>query len=236
MIEIYIADTVALADSGMFQHYMGRVDETRRQKVFQCKTEEDRKRSLLAGYLIQTGMKDRIGGESGGLADTAPLSLSYSYGENGKPYFKDYQNISFSLSHSGNYVAAAFDNDNVGIDIQYKKKARFDVAERFFSTEDKVLLHRLGEEESGSCFYELWAVKEAYMKLTGEGLRQGLDRTAVEPDCEDRSIGRIRKKNSDEAAFYRLCNIVEKYSIAVCSYSKISDIKINEVELTDEKL
>lgn len=237
MIQVYIADTDALSHPETFRHYMDRIDETRREKVWQCRKEEDRKRSLLAGYLIQVGMKERCVKESGGLADTAPLSLSYAYGENGKPYFSDYPQIKFSLSHSENYVVAAFDVEEIGIDIQYRKQLRFHMAERFFSPEDKALLDKLGENEDYLHFYRMWTVKEAYMKLTGEGLQQGLDRTVVEPDVRDQTIGRIRKRNSQEGAYYKLFDtLAEKYSIAVCSSSRISDIKIKEVVLADEKL
>lgn len=111
------------------------------------------------------------------------------------------------------------------------------MAERFFSAEDICLLESLDGTADHFRFYKMWTIKEAFMKLTGEGLRQGLESTVIEPDAVDKRIGRIRKKNSEEGAYYRLCDTqIEQYSIAVCRGSKISDIKMKEVELADEKL
>lgn len=250
MIKIYRSDTAALNDCDVFEDYKKKVDDTRREKVERCRNEEDKKRSLLAGYLIQVGVREWIGEESG-LHNAIPLSLSYTYGENGKPYLTDYPRLHFSLSHSGSYVIAAFSEEEVGIDIQYHKPMQCDIAERFFSEEDKRLLEQLAAEGEADAFYRLWAVKEAYMKLTGEGLRQGLNTTKLERldasasgmamrHTGDRDIGtndvrlqngRIIKKNSGDGAFFRSYGAIEKYSIAVCSYSEISDIKSREVEL-----
>lgn len=232
MLRVYIADTTALFEESVFWYYLDRVDETRKEKVWQCRNEEDQKRSLLAGYLIQVGMKDWIGEESGLQMDAAPLSLAYTYGENGKPFLKDYKEVRFSISHSGKYVMAAFSNREIGIDVQKHRENRFHMADRFFSQEDKALLERLGAENLNKNFYRIWTIKEAYMKLTGEGMRQGLDTTIVEPAGEGFHFGRIRRKDGKtENAYFVICDKLDEYSIAVCSEDKITDIYIREIEI-----
>lgn len=232
MLKVYVADTAALSEESVFWDYMDRVDETRQEKVWQCRNEEDRKRSLLAGYLIQVGMKNWIGEEGGLQADAAPLSLAYTYGENGKPFLKDYGGVCFSLSHSGKYVMSAFSNHEVGIDVQKHRGTRFAMAERFFTDEDNALLERLGAENANENFYRIWTVKESYMKLTGEGMRQGLDATVVEPVGEGLHYGRVLRKNGrTENAYFAVSDRLEEYSIAVCSYDKLADIYIKEVQI-----
>ncbi len=232
MLKIYVADTAALSEESVFWDYMDKVDETRREKVWQCRNEEDRKRSLLAGYLIQVGMKNWIGERGGEQEDTAPLALVYTYGENGKPFLKDYGEVCFSLSHSGKYAAGAFSNHDVGIDVQKHRGTRYDMAGRFFAEEDKALLERLGEENSNDNFYRIWAVKESYMKLTGEGMRQGLDATVVEPAGEGLQRGRVRRKDGRTGnAYFVISDRLEEYSIAVCSYDELADINIKEIEI-----
>ncbi len=229
MIKIYRSDTAALKDCDVFEDYKKKVDDTRREKVERCRNEEDKKRSLLAGYLIQVGVREWIGEESG-LQSAIPLSLSYTYGEDGKPYLTDYPGLHFSLSHSGSYVIAAFSEEEVGIDIQEHRPMQCDIAERFFSEEDKKQIAQRIAEGEKDAFFRLWAVKEAYMKLTGEGLRQGLNTTRLEW-LDASASGRIIKKKSGDSAFFKIYDVLEKYSIAVCSYSEISDIKSREVEL-----
>lgn len=235
-MQIYIADTTALSDEELFWKYMDQVDETRRKKVFQCRREEDRKRSLLAGYLIQKGMKERMQRRDGQAPVTVPLPLSYAFAADGKPCILNEPDIHFSLSHSGKYVTAVFDEAETGIDIQYHRELKTDVAKRFFSEEDRKLSGVFGENGNEQYFYRLWTIKEAYMKLTGEGLRQGLDSTIIVPDETDKTIGRIRKREGEQGAWYRLYDtLIEKYSLAVCSFSQISDTEIKEVRLTDDE-
>lgn len=221
MIKITMAGTSALSEEAVFQKYLEQLDETRKQKVRQCKKEEDKKRSLLAGYLLQVGVKEQLEKKSGLQADATPLSLSYRYGENGKPYLRDYPNIHFSLSHSGEYVICAFSDHEIGADLQMHRKVREGTAERFFSPEDRALFYETKSVDEAAAFCRIWAVKEAYMKLTGEGMKQGLSSSVLSighpgrdaKDCWDRGI--IRGESN--SAYFRLYDTIEKYSIAVCS-------------------
>lgn len=233
MIKIYIGNIAALSDGDIFRKYVELLDETRKNKVWGCKQEEDKKRSLLAGYLIQVGVKEWIKEKSGLQADATPLSLSYVYGADGKPYLRDHRDIHFSLSHSGMYVAAAFSTEEVGIDIQEHRELKTDIAGRFFSAEDQELLEKT--ENRKDSFYRMWAVKEAYMKLTGEGMRQGMNAAVMEAEGEHDitilSKGIIRKKEKNNSAYFRIYDNIKGYSIAVCSYKQAADSGIKEIKL-----
>ena len=232
MLKVYVADTAALSEESVFWDYMDRVDETRQEKVWQCRNAEDRKRSLLAGYLIQVGVRSWMNGEGGLQKDAAPLSLVYTYGRNGKPFLKDCGGICFSLSHSGKYVIGAFSDHEVGIDVQKHRETKLDIAERFFAEEDNALLERLGAENASENFYRIWTVKESYMKLTGEGMRQGMDATIVEPSGKGLHCGRILRKNGEtENAYFIINDQLNEYSVAVCSYDKLADIYFKEIEI-----
>lgn len=230
MITIYLADTEMLVSREAGEKYFALLDEERREKVRRCRRTEDRKRSLLAGCLIQTGVKEAVYGESGLRTDAAPLSLVYRYGKNGKPYLQNFPGIFFSLSHSGSYVLCAMSDEDVGADIQEHRGGKERVAERFFSEKDKKMLdsslnNGLAREEM---FYRIWTVKEAYVKLTGQGLCQGMD--TVEISCPYGENGRAGDK-----AYYKLCGGIKNYSIAVCSYSQITDIVIKQIDGINRK-
>lgn len=221
MIKIYVADTKALSAEAVFRKYFLLMDEERKQKVRQCKREEDKKRSLLAGYLLQVAMREQTEKKSGLQENATPLSLSYRYGENGKPYLKNYHDIFFSLSHSGAYVIAVFSDREIGADLQEQRSIKEGLADRFFSTKDRELYRKtklLTAGEEAASFCRIWAVKEAYMKLTGEGMKQGLASTAlIVDDCfkEIWETGIIRGKGGD--AYFHMYDIIEGYSLAVCS-------------------
>lgn len=77
--------------------------------------------------------------------------------KNSKPFFKDVQNLYFSLSHSGDIVAAAFHTENTGFDIEQKKQRNFkNIMENF-----KIEISNPTAED----FYKFWTLHEAGIKL-----------------------------------------------------------------------
>ena len=58
MIKIYRADIAQVPDEEAVEKNMIFLDEMRRRKVTQCRNLGDKRRSLLAGFLIQAGAKD----------------------------------------------------------------------------------------------------------------------------------------------------------------------------------
>ena len=92
--------------------------------------------------------------------------------ERGKPYFPNTPSVHFSVSHSGDIFACAFSDAPVGVDIQ-EYKHRPDEAERckkiaarFFHRDEIDAL----DADTVSAFYNIWTAKEAYVKLTGQGI------------------------------------------------------------------
>ena len=92
--------------------------------------------------------------------------------ERGKPYFPNYPSVHFSVSHSGDIFACAFSGEPVGVDIQEYKHRPDEaercrkIAERFFHRDEIDAL----DADTVSAFYNIWTAKEAYVKLTGQGI------------------------------------------------------------------
>lgn len=213
MIRVYLADTQVLDQEADFSAYLELVDVSRREKVLQHRRLEDRKRSLLSGLLLQIGIREwleegcsfqndagksslifsKIFSKEEGSSYNSPrksalepLPLCFGEGIHGKPYLKAYPELHFSLSHSGSIAVCALAGQEVGADIQQFGQIRKGLAERFFSSEDLLLIREW--EEYGirreEIFFRIWTIKEAYMKLTGEGMSQGLHSTRILPDFE----------------------------------------------------
>lgn len=106
---------------------------------------------------------------------TEPLPLSYRYGDNGKPYYEDIP-LFFNISHSGEYVLCAVSSREVGADIQKIQSADLmKLTKRFFSEpECRALECCESDREQQGLFFGLWSRKEAYGKLTGEGVTAAL--------------------------------------------------------------
>lgn len=138
-----------------------------------------------------------------------PIHLQYTYGERGKPYFQNLP-FFFNLSHSGDYVLCALSEQEIGVDIQRQAALRdIRIADRFFSESEKALIAGcITEEERQSCFYRLWTRKEAYGKLTGEGIAAVLKK----------DFGALGAEWMREILFEEM-DYPAGYKIAVCRYT-----------------
>lgn len=105
------------------------------------------------------------------LADSTPaIPLDFYYGEKGKPYFVNIPQF-FSLSHSEGRVICALSDEEIGADMQYPRELNEEkLIKRFFSADETEVWQKLNGAERTEFFYRCWTAKEAYGKLTGEGV------------------------------------------------------------------
>lgn len=123
--------------------------------------------------------------------------------EDGKPFFPELPDIHFNFSHSGEYVACAFSDREIGLDLQEHRKAHTSIlriAKRFFTSEEyEAILSLPGGSPAGIgnsagspadpdnsadrllLFYRFWTIKEAYLKYLGCGLRGGMNGYLPDP-------------------------------------------------------
>lgn len=126
-----------------------------------------RTRLLLADYLHESPAIIRIG-----------------KGEHGKPYLIDYPRLAFNLSHSGPYLVMALGWDcQLGVDIEICKErsSLADLVHKCLADEEATYWHALPESMKTREFYRFWTRKEAFVKATGRGLGQGLNRCVIDP-------------------------------------------------------
>ncbi len=130
-----------------------------------------------------------------------PIPLEYRYGSNGKPYLCNIP-LFFNLSHSGEYVACVLSGQEIGVDIQFQTRQNTEsFAKRFFHPREQEIL----KQKSSDFFYRLWTRKEAYGKMTGEGINAVLkkDFSCLEAEW----LQEVRMEEYD---------ILEGYKIACC--------------------
>ena len=92
--------------------------------------------------------------------------------EQGKPHFPDYPAITFSLSHSGEYLLVALGTRPLGVDIECVKP-RAEKLPQYALTAAEYETY-LEQGADWAAFYGLWTKKEAFVKYTGEGLGKGI--------------------------------------------------------------
>jgi 4'-phosphopantetheinyl transferase len=86
--------------------------------------------------------------------------------EKGKPYFVDVP-LEFSLTHSGSLWMCMFAESPCGLDLQVMRNLDYEkIACRYFHQDEVQAIMEGGQE----AFFEIWVRKEAYCKMTGEGM------------------------------------------------------------------
>jgi len=99
--------------------------------------------------------------------------------DRGKPYFTE-GNLHFSISHTKNHVFCVLHHRNVGIDAEERdRKMNPRLAEKILSESEKIR-HEAAEDKQAALL-KLWVLKEAAVKLSGEGLRGYPNHTDFDP-------------------------------------------------------
>ncbi|MBE5868548.1 MAG: 4'-phosphopantetheinyl transferase superfamily protein [Lachnospiraceae bacterium] len=239
MIEVYYMSVLPLEAEEFFRQAKGKIDAHRLQKVEQTKMIKDKLLRMEAGLLLQYAVKRRT---EGTVTDSSavicrqlqvdeilktvggPLDLSCAYGIQGKPYLEKFPEIYFSLSHSGEYALCALSDTEIGADIQQmceeenaNRHREEQIAERQFSPEEREWMKAASTpEERMHRFYRLWTAKEAYMKLTGQGLSQGMKNFAAVPG-EKRILDHHAPQKE---IFLHELQVPVGYASAVCVYGE----------------
>ena len=79
----------------------------------------------------------------------------------------------FNISHSKNRIAAAVSrHPSIGVDIEFvsPKREFVKIAQRYFSIPEVKTMLCLSPASQLSRFYDLWTLKESYLKASGSGL------------------------------------------------------------------
>ncbi len=136
----------------------------------------------------------------------------------------------FSISHSGEYVAVVVSDSRVGIDIEYKTDKDFKVTNRMFATED---IDYIGKEQKR--FRDVWTVKEAFLKCTGEGISVPLSSFTTDYSyIEENGIGSIVSRGYELKGDYYLRTVrldEDAYSLTLCSNNPNLTLDIRRVEV-----
>ncbi|MGG2065341.1 4'-phosphopantetheinyl transferase superfamily protein [Bacillus sp. S14(2024)] len=140
--------------------------------------------------------------------------IRFIYNEYGKPFVENLSDFHFNISHSGEWVVCATANSNVGIDIEKVSEIEaLKLANEFFSEEEFYDLSNIDSDEQVNYFYDLWTLKESYIKTIGKGLYIPLNSFSIKKDS--RTL--ISYKNISQNFYFRQYNIEANYKVAACA-------------------
>lgn len=173
LLRIYAVNVSHSLDSDLQQRLTALCSPGRRERLPRFYHQEDARRSLMAEMLLRAAIR----------ADWPQWNqgseLQFAENGYGKPYLEGMEGLHYNLSHSGLWCVCAVSTVPVGIDVEQIHQQELDWVEQYLSAEEKAELRSWTEGERVRRFYEIWTMKESYVKAVGTGLSLGLNTFSV---------------------------------------------------------
>ncbi len=157
---IYLNDDIASFD---FAAALPLLSGQRREQCLKFRHELGRKTCAAAYLLLREGLLKEYG-------VTAPPV--FEYGEHGKPFILGHSDIHFNLSHCREAVICVVSNRPVGVDIESIRTYNSSLV---CYTMNEMEVRQIEQSERPDVeFIRLWTMKEAVLKLSGDGIRSDM--------------------------------------------------------------
>lgn len=149
----------------------------------------------------------------------------------GKPYQETVPGLFFNYSHSGTMVACGIAGENIGVDIQ-KRTEGSRVREKVYCQEE--WNEENGSDDSLHFFTEVWAKKESYLKLTGEGLRKDMTSLHLRKMQEEGAVQWYGGWVTEAYCLYA-CIEGSQEKTVLCNFTRNKTGEFNGLNRNDEK-
>lgn len=157
---VYLNDDIANFD---FEAALPLLSEQRREQALKFKHEQGRKTCAAAYLLLCEGLRKEYG------ITEKPV---FEYGEHGKPFILGHPEIHFNMSHCREAAICAISETPVGIDVESIREYRESLVH--YTMNDDEIAEIMQSPNPALAFIRYWTMKEAVLKLSGEGIRNDL--------------------------------------------------------------
>lgn len=166
-VHLWQTDVAAATEPGRLEGYEGLLSDEETQRHRRFVRARDRDLFLVAHALVRTTLSRYLA--------ISPTAWEFATGERGRPEISSPPGtgLRFNLSHTpGRAVCAVTRDRDIGVDVERLSRVTdpLHVADRFFAPTEVVGLRALSEAQQRQRFFELWTLKESYIKARGLGL------------------------------------------------------------------
>lgn len=153
-----------------YQRGYGNMSAARQARCDRYRNDRDKKCCIAADLTVRRVISEKTG------VPEAEIEIRIT--PEGKPYV-EIPGIHFSISHCEDRVLVVFSDGEVGADIEKCRKINPGTSRYFCSDKDLSFIFRretdrflpeITDPETLSRFFEVWTLKEAYVKYLGTGL------------------------------------------------------------------
>ncbi len=192
-------------DSSNLNRFIQHLSTERQVKARNFRQEKDTIRTVLGEMLLRYALSQMTP------RYMSEIPLRFTYNTYGKPLLPDQPDISFNISHSGDWIACAVSDSEIGIDIEeINLDIDLSIANHYFHKKEIELINAASASESYHNFFRFWTAKESYLKCIGKGLGEPLNNFYV----SDNNLILEDKITSYHIYFH---SILKNYALSVCS-------------------
>ncbi|MBE7105741.1 4'-phosphopantetheinyl transferase superfamily protein [Bacillus cereus] len=193
-------------ENHLFNQFSNLISNEKRERMKRLLNLCDINRTLIGDLLIRSLICQKYKINNG--------EIRFIYNEYGKPFVENFSDFHFNISHSGEWVVCATANSNVGIDIEKVSDIEaLKLANEFFSEEEFYDLSNMNSDEQINYFFDLWTLKESYIKTIGKGLYIPLISFSIKKESQTL----ISYKNIPQNFHFRQYNIEPNYKVSACA-------------------
>ncbi|WCM62852.1 4'-phosphopantetheinyl transferase family protein [Paenibacillus polymyxa] len=226
-MKIYAIDTSKPEAEEHYEILVNRVSLEKQHKLDRFLHREDALRGLYADVLLRWLACRQL--------KISNASLQFTYNAFGKPSLINAPSFHFNVSHSGKWVVCAIDDHPLGIDIEQLRPIDFEVGRVCFSDTEYDALMRQDADSRLSYFYDLWTLKESFVKAEGQGLALPLKSFSFELKAQP-FIGFTTEGFTTEYCHFKQYELDQDYKMAVCAAhdqfaQQVQQIDINTLRL-----
>ena len=206
----------------LFQSLSGKISKSKRARISKFKFRDDALRGLFGELLLKYGLEKIYG-----ITYSDDIFSTDNYG---KPHLIDGQ-IYFNISHSGDWSCIIFHKAPAGIDVEQITEPPFEIMPRNFTTREIEQIENTDRLVKAKRFYEMWTLKESYIKMHGKGLSLALDSFSI--DLGDRKKIKVIDENSEASNIRFILSYLDSYHVlSVCLNDFDKEISQEHISLT----
>jgi 4'-phosphopantetheinyl transferase len=177
---VWYAWTTACNEPGLLAYYRSLLTEAERARLERFVFDYLKLEYLVTRALCRTVLS--------AYADVPPAGWRFGANAYGRPEIAvpaAPQRLRFNLSNARSLVACVVtDEVDAGIDVEdlHRRGETVSIADHYFSPSELRTLRSLSPERQRYRFFELWTLKESYIKARGMGLSIPLDQFSFQPE------------------------------------------------------
>ena len=223
-IHLWFAYDQDISEPELLNHYHAIISEEEREQQQRFYFEKHRHQYLITRTLVRTTLSYYSNG-------IKPEQWEFNKNFYGKPFIKNPLNLPlrFNLAHTEGVIVLAINLEReVGVDVEWLGRGgqTVEIAQRFFSQQEIEQLLALPVGQQQNRFFDLWTLKEAYIKACGMGLSIPLDQFTFHFPQDDKIAIKFSSQRNDHPRNWRFWqfqpNKTHKIALALCGRENFS--------------